>query len=335
MFLHKEKSGIYYLYYTNNEGKKKKISTKEKLLSKANQFLKSFNPEESTALKPKLKVSEAIFIYLRNCENRLSAKTIIDLKSELKQFAQYFNPGTDISAIKKVDLLGYINSRLLVSKFVGSKSQRYLRTFFSFLENDCDFLKDNPFIGIKKIKVAESSKSYLNQNQLDELLASCNNADLTDFYLFAFHSGMRLNEQLNLELSDINLEEKLIYIRNKEAFQTKSGKERIVPIPPDLEIILKRQMDSNKRFLFQDSSGNKFKPDYISKNFKRLIRKNPQLDQKLHYHSLRHSFCVCSLKKEIPIFYVSKVLGHSSVSITEKVYSHHTTTDVLRAFKVL
>ena len=46
------------------------------------------------------------------------------------------------------------------------------------------------------------------------------------------------------------------------------------------------------------------------------------LNERLNFHSLRHTFATHLLQAGIPIYEVSKLLGHSSVKVTE-VYSHH------------
>ena len=46
-------------------------------------------------------------------------------------------------------------------------------------------------------------------------------------------------------------------------------------------------------------------------------------------HALRHYFCTSLVRKGVPLIKVSRLLGHSSVSVTEKIYTHLTDSDLL------
>jgi len=60
---------------------------------------------------------------------------------------------------------------------------------------------------------------------------------------------------------------------------------------------------------------------YISDNFHKLV-KRAGLRESLHLHDLRHTFTQRLLTRGVPIYKVSKILGHSSVVVTEKHYGH-------------
>jgi integrase len=49
------------------------------------------------------------------------------------------------------------------------------------------------------------------------------------------------------------------------------------------------------------------------------------------FHDLRHSFAQRLLTKGVPIYKVSKILGHSSVVVTEKHYGHLAFSDLKTA----
>jgi site-specific recombinase XerD len=58
------------------------------------------------------------------------------------------------------------------------------------------------------------------------------------------------------------------------------------------------------------------------------------LDEKIHFHSLRHTFASWLIQKDVPLYQVSKLLGHSSIAVTE-IYSHLRTDDLSNAISVL
>ena len=58
----------------------------------------------------------------------------------------------------------------------------------------------------------------------------------------------------------------------------------------------------------------------LSKRFRLAVRA-AGLDTGLHFHSLRHTFATWLVQERISIYEVQKLLGHSSIAITQ-VYSH-------------
>lgn len=62
------------------------------------------------------------------------------------------------------------------------------------------------------------------------------------------------------------------------------------------------------------------KQDWIVHNFKKYVLK-ANINPKLHFHSLRHTFASWLVQAGVSIYKVSKLLGHSDVKTTE-IYSH-------------
>src|SRR5262249_5639583 len=54
----------------------------------------------------------------------------------------------------------------------------------------------------------------------------------------------------------------------------------------------------------------------------KLALKRAQLDTRLRFHDLRHTFASHWMMDGGCIFRLSKILGHSSVKITQDVYAH-------------
>ena len=63
-----------------------------------------------------------------------------------------------------------------------------------------------------------------------------------------------------------------------------------------------------------------FTTNYVSKKFKQAVRL-AGADDKIHFHSLRHSFASDLVNKGVPLYHIKELLGHSSIAVTE-IYSH-------------
>lgn len=61
-------------------------------------------------------------------------------------------------------------------------------------------------------------------------------------------------------------------------------------------------------------------PDRISKKFYNIVSKHNL--RKIRFHDLRHTFASIANATGMTIYDISKVLGHSDVTVTSKVYIH-------------
>ncbi len=73
-------------------------------------------------------------------------------------------------------------------------------------------------------------------------------------------------------------------------------------------------------FVLVHSNGQPYSPDYVSGWFTKFVQENglPYLT----LHGLRHSFASAANELHIPMFKISKALGHSNTSVTSQVYTH-------------
>lgn len=73
-------------------------------------------------------------------------------------------------------------------------------------------------------------------------------------------------------------------------------------------------------FVLVHANGQPYAPDYVSGWFTKFIKAHglPYLT----LHGLRHSFASAANELHIPLFKISKALGHSNTSVTSQVYTH-------------
>lgn len=58
----------------------------------------------------------------------------------------------------------------------------------------------------------------------------------------------------------------------------------------------------------------------ISKQFKKIVRKS-NLSDKIHFHTLRHSFASVLAQKGVSLYVIKELLGHEDLATTQ-IYSH-------------
>jgi len=160
--------------------------------------------------------------------------------------------------------------------------------------------------------------------------------------VFAFETGARLQEMLDLKVSSIIRDDDGVRVR----IHGKGGKIRYVPLLGAMVDHLDSYLvgfheDSHRDdYLFytiHNCEKTQMKPgtvDYMLKKYGKLgCAKSKTFPENLHAHILRHSIAMAMYKKGIPLSYIADFLGHSNVETTA-IYSYsdeETITEALKA----
>jgi len=325
MFLFKRGS-IYHLEYIDaDENRKKRISTKCKNKKDALEFLSNF-------------------------KNRISNHTKLRFIS-LYKFADEYQEYVEANFSKSYSLMVEVSFSLLkehfgdiplnkfpfqeLEKFFSETYQRTkqgARTYLIALKSAFNkailwnYIEKNPFQRIKLPKIPKNNPLFIQETELDDLLKLEEDELLKSIYLFAFNTGLRLGEIINLKWSAINFSDKIICVQNTIDFTTKGKQERKIPMNETAFNLLVKRLPQvvdigNDSFVFSYNDI-QLNADFISKRFKKIIRKS-KLNQDLHFHDLRHSFASNLVKKGVSIFVIKELLGHQDVKTTQ-IYSHLT-----------
>ena len=68
------------------------------------------------------------------------------------------------------------------------------------------------------------------------------------------------------------------------------------------------------------SDGTPPKPDELTRELLQIVRRNGL--PKISLHGLRHSFASVANSQGIPMYDISRTLGHSSIAVTSNIYTH-------------
>ncbi|MBZ0266038.1 site-specific integrase [bacterium] len=163
----------------------------------------------------------------------------------------------------------------------------------------------------KLIRIPASNPPlFLSKEQIKKLLDTPD-AEFKRFLQFCTYTGCRRNEVLEIIWDDIDLNRRQIIVQGEKA---KMGHRRTIPINDTLLDVLNTWPGTNTGKLFPS-----YRPNQISMKFRRW-KKQIGLPDRIHLHSLRDTFASHLLNNGVDIYTISKLLGHSSVKVTEKHY---------------
>ena len=216
----------------------------------------------------------------------------------------------------------YFNNSFHKSKYTTALYYRVLKAAFN-KAIDWNYIDSNPIQKIKIPKIQKVKPVFISESELEIILNYVVPENLKDVYKFLFFTGLRAGELINLKWNNVNLNENILQIGD-ENFQTKSKEIRFIPIPEPVKNILinlfPNILKTKNNYVFKKSNGFPYSVNYLSKQFKKAV-KQTNLDEKIHLHSLRHSFASNLVQKGVPLATIKELLGHSSISVTE-IYAH-------------
>lgn len=221
-----------------------------------------------------------------------------------------------ISAMDTENFKEYLLQR--VKRVSANVYLRTLKTVFNTAIR-LNLIDQNPFKNCKLFRIPVEEPAYIPKAEFAKLLIAIDDRRFRNLIVFAVLTGMRRGELVSLRWTDIDLTNRLIHIRNKDDFTAKGMRPRTVPMNQDLFGLLLK-MAPESEHVFVDANGNPYHGPWVTKNFKRGVRRCG-LPDKIHLHSLRHTYASWLVQSSTPLAEIQKLLGHSSV-VTTQIYSH-------------
>lgn len=197
-----------------------------------------------------------------------------------------------------------------------------LSSAFSYFKK-MQWVASNPVHGVEQLEVPKHAYNWIHtREEMTRLLLACNE-DLRDLVAMGLGTGLRFDELLHLQWSDVDLSRRLITVHRGRQGTVKSGKLRHVPILDSVLPALKaRALKRAGSILVFPGEGGKVRDQKAVRTIYKLALKRAQLDTALRFHDLRHTFASHWMMDGGCIFRLSKILGHSNVKITQDVYAH-------------
>jgi len=209
--------------------------------------------------------------------------------------------------ITEDDVKNYIAS--LMGRNVSPKSIILIKAALKFFYDEV--LKKN-IVNIKSPKVSQKLPVVLTKEEVKKLIDSVENEKHRLIVALLYSSGLRLSELVNLKIGDLELEEKIGWVRSG-----KGAKDRLFIIPnvlvDDLKKCVRRKNETD--YLFSGHKG-----QMSARNVQKIVSlavKNAGINKPVHVHTLRHCFATHLLESGENIRKIQLLLGHSQLSTTQ------------------
>ena len=283
-------------------------------------------------IKSKINKSISSFSEYLLYQKGLSQNTVDSYKSDLTKLSNYLQ-NQDLSKTT-IDNFFIDMSEFNYSSSTKKRMHSSIKNFLKYINENEDYES----IDISDIKLKSSKK-------LPEVLSITDIENMINFYNHEtyldsrnrtvidvlYSTGCRVSELCDINISDIDLDEKYLKLKGK------GSKQRIVPIGSMLYKNILQYLNIRETFL-----QNRGEPLFLSKSKNKLDRtavfriikktaKNISLQTDVHPHTLRHSAATHMLEGGCDLRTVQEYLGHSSVSTTQ-IYTKVTKEFLEEAF---
>ncbi len=292
---------------------------------------------------------ESVEEFLEDLEHRkgFSANTTKSYRSDLEQFTGFLASEWGVSETRihldRVDpltlrsFLAHLHQRGTARSSIARKLAA-LRSFFRYLVREGRLTK-NPTRLVSTPRLDKKIPARLEENEVTRFL---DGPDLSTplgrrdraILELIYATGLRVGELVGLDRSVTDGDEMLVRVLGK------GGKERIVPFGEpaaealdrylrDRAVLVRRGQGTDALFL--NARGGRL----TARSVHRLVRKylnQAALHSGLSPHSLRHAFATHLLERGADLRSIQELLGHSSLSTTQK-YTHLSKEQLVKVYE--
>jgi len=326
----KTNSRYWYADYTDASGRRVKRSTGTVDRKEAEALLAKWKLEAHRQKRwgeePARTYDELMLMYLDgpSQDKRAHDRDI----SAAKRLTPFFR-GRVLNELGPADIQAYIDQRRAqgVGPATVNKELNLLSAALNYARRRLQWEVPNPVQGMR-LRPPEGRIRWITREESARLITEAGKIRdyLADFVVLGLHTGMRKGEMLGLNWDRVDLDRRMLYLRDTDQ---KSGKHGSIPLNAEAVAALQRR----KRFrdaycpestwVFVDRKGERIAN--IRKGFASACAKAGIDD--FHPHDLRHTCAAWLVQDGVDIRVVSELLRHNSIQITMR-YAHLSSKNV-------
>lgn len=230
-----------------------------------------------------------------------------------EKFINYY-PKLDLLAINEKNIRDYMTHQIKSGKSDSTLNQiiNSIKFYYEMVLG-----MPNRFYDLERPRAKERLPEVLDKTEVLRIINHTNNIKHKCILSVIYSAGLRVNELLNLKLTDIDSKRMVIRVEN-----SKGGKDRYTLLSNKVLKDLRKYFIEYKPnlYLFEGLNNNQYSSSSILKLLKRASRK-AGIKKHVKTHMLRHSFATHLLEQGTDLRSIQILLGHNSLTTTE-VYTH-------------
>jgi len=184
-------------------------------------------------------------------------------------------------------------------------------------------LHSNPIAGAKPLPVKRIKHRRALSVEECRRLISVSSEPWRSIWLTYLNTGMRLMELVNLDWRDIDLDRRIIIVREKEdgSVKTEAG-ERAIPMNDRLlEVMERLKGEATADIVFPTERGTRRKNNMLRTLKSHLKEAGIEVDGTVDIHALRYTFITELICNGVDPKTVQTIAGHKSIETTLKIYA--------------
>lgn len=296
-------------------------------------------------------------------EKGLSHATELAYGSDLAKYREFLHSrGIDsLDSVTRGDVEDFVASLAGEAPHSVARRLSAVRELHRFAMSEGASGSD-PTLGVRPPKAASDLPDVLTIDEVERLLqaacpdsayrgqagrdAACDRGQPVDpvalrdraLLEFMYATGCRVSEAVGLDLTDMDLDERLARVTGK------GSKQRLVPMGSYAVIAMERYLGSARPVLQERarSKGQELQAVFLNKRGARISRQSvwevvracagrAGISKPIHPHTLRHSCATHLLQGGADVRTVQEMLGHASVTTTQ-IYTHVTPQTLIETY---
>lgn len=288
-----------------------------------------------------MKLLKAIDGYIIDCRTRnLSRKTILWYEQKLKYLARWLDEEEDIQQLNNVTI-AHLRTFVLdlqvaqigrttvnkdgdmteISSLTVKGYVQVIKGFFTWCFNE-ELIEKSPAVRLQMPSVPDYLIPVFTPDHIKLILDSCDTTKTLGYrdytiMLVLLEAGIRISELCNLRVQDVHTD----YIR----VVGKGKKEREIGISAPVSKYLwkyinlhRKPHDENEQRVFMNRYSVPISPTGVDQILDDIKDRTGIIGVRVSAHTFRHTFACTYLEQGGEIYKLSRLLGHSSVEVTEE-----------------
>ena len=287
-------------------------------------------------------LTDEFLLYL-SAVRGLSDNTVKGYRNDLLQLQEFLTPELDVKSITRENLMLCIGrlssenkSAATVNRFIAA-----VRTLFAYAKK-LKYVEKNPSLEMKTVKLPKRIPNFMTTAEVGEICEEPVKEELLwksrdhALFLMLYSSGCRASEIVGLKLSDFMEGGHSAIVtgkgnkQRKVFFAEESRKALSEYLMDRKKVLAENNINPAPQELFINQKGGALTTGglrYILNRYSGVEGTNRHVNP----HAFRHTFATTMLGNGADVRLVQEMLGHSSISTTQR-YTHITTEKLIETY---